>query len=68
MSEHNSEHNWVWKDQGVRFVGENPYCVDYWECTICGKEITSAGGHAPSKKGCKNKIKNLGPPDFICRR
>ena len=66
-----AEHNWIWKNQCVGYVGGDigrPYPVDYCECSICGKKTTSAGGYDPSRKGCRGKINNLGPPDFICRR
>lgn len=47
------EHNWIWINQGTKYIKNNPYPVDYWYCVICKKETTTKGSKNPPKYGCK---------------
>ena len=49
-------HIWKWREHGERYYfGDfnKPYCVDYWICIFCKKEIQISGNKNPKPGKCR---------------
>jgi hypothetical protein len=51
-------HIWEWMGHGEKYYfGDfnKPYCVDYWVCKICKKQVCIPGNKNPKPGKCQRK-------------